>query len=301
MTALPRSATLNRPAKTPKRAPTVWGPVLLLLLPFLAVYLMFFIWPAVQTVYLSFTASGLTQTGALVGLTNFKTLLADPEFWAALQHTVYFAVLTVVPLTIIGMLMALLTQAGGRLRRVAQAIYFIPYVLPVSVATLIWQWVLNPNLGVVNAVTNSQTAWFADPNLAMPAVAAVTIWWTVGFNMLLFLAGLQNIAQETYEAAALDGAQGFQVFRYITWPALWPTTALVLTLQLVASFKIFSQVYLLTGGGPFDSTRVVLEYMYDTAFTNTDAGYASAIAVAFFVVILLLTLLQNLLLNRGRS
>jgi len=297
MTAVQSTTQLNRP----KRAPTIWGPVIFLLLPFLVVYLLFFIWPALQTVYLSFTQSGLTQTGPLIGLANFKTLLADPDFWASLLHTAYFSVLTVIPLTAIGMATAMLTKAGGRLRRVAQAVFFIPYVLPVSVATLIWQWVLNPNLGVVNAVTNSQTAWFADPNLAMPAVAAVTVWWTVGFNMLLFLAGLQNIPLETYEAAELDGARGFQVFRYITWPALWPTTALVLTLQLVASFKIFSQVYLLTGGGPFNSTRVVLEYMYDTAFTNTDAGYASAIAVVFFVVILVLALLQNLLLNRGRS
>jgi multiple sugar transport system permease protein len=289
------------PTRPPRRAPTIWGPVVFLLLPFLAIYLLFFIWPAIQTVMLSFTNSGLTQTGRYVGLSNFRTLIADPAFWDSLLHTVYFALLTVIPLTAIGMVMALLTLAGGRLRRAAQAVFFIPYVLPVSVVTLIWQWVLNPTLGVVNASTGSQTAWFADPTLAMPAVAAVTVWWSVGFNMLLFLAGLQNIPQDVYEAAALDGASGPQVFRAITWPALWPTTALVLTLQLVASFKIFAQVYLLTAGGPFDSTRVVLEYMYDTAFTNTDAGYASAIAVAFFVVILLLALLQTRLLNRRRA
>ncbi|CAM3631823.1 Sugar ABC transporter permease [Deinococcus saxicola] len=296
MTVLDQPAALRKP----RRAATQWGPVVLLLLPFLALYLLFFVWPAVQTVVLSFTNSGLTQTGAYVGMSNFRTLLTDASFWDSLKHTVYFSFLTVIPLTAIGMGLALLTL-GGRLRRVAQAAFFIPYVLPVSVVTLVWQWILNPSLGVINAVTGSQTAWFSDPALAMPAVAAVTIWWTVGFNMLLFLAGLQNIPQEIYEAAALDGAERFTVFRYITWPALWPTTALVLTLQLVASFKIFSQVYLLTGGGPFDSTRVVLEYMYDTAFTNTDAGYASAIAVAFFVVILLLTLLQNALLGRSRS
>ena len=289
------------PRKAQRRAPTVWGPVFFLLLPFLAVYALFFVWPALQTLFLSLTSSGLTQTGAFIGLTNFRTLMADPSFWDSLLHTAYFSLLTVIPLTATGMMLALLTTGGGRLRRVAQAVFFIPYVLPVSVATLIWQWVLNPTLGVVNAATGSEVSWFSDPGLAMPAVAAVTVWWTVGFNMLLFLAGLQNIAQETYEAAALDGAQGFQVFRYITWPSLWPTTALVLTLQLVASFKIFSQVYLLTGGGPFDSTRVVLQYMYDTAFTNTDAGYGSAIAVAFFVVILLLTLFQSLVLNRRQA
>ncbi|MDB5044490.1 MAG: permease component of ABC-type sugar transporter [Deinococcus sp.] len=298
MTAINSSTTTPKPRKN---APSVWGPVVFLLLPFLAVYLMFFVWPAIHTVVLSFTNSGLTQTGAFVGLTNFKTLLADASFWDSLRHTAYFSLLTVIPLTAVGMILALLTQAGGRLRRVAQAIFFIPYVLPVSVATLIWQWVLNPSLGVVNAVTGSETSWFSDPALAMPAVAAVTVWWTVGFNMLLFLAGLQNIPQDVYEAASLDGAQGFQVFRYITWPSLWPTTTLVLTLQLVASFKIFSQVYLLTAGGPFDTTRVVLVYMYNTAFTDTNAGYASAIAVAFFIAILLLTLAQNFLLSRTRS
>lgn len=297
MTAI-KSSTIP---KTRRNTASVWGPAVLLLLPFLAVYVAFFIWPAIQTIVLSFTNSGLTETGAFVGLTNFKTLMADASFWDSLRHTAYFSLLTVIPLTAVGMMLAMLTKAGGRLRQFAQAVFFIPYVLPVSVATLIWQWVLNPSLGVVNAVTGSETAWFSDPALAMPAVAAVTIWWTVGFNMLLFLAGLQNIPQDVYEAASLDGAQGFQVFRYITWPSLWPTTTLVLTLQLVASFKIFSQVYLLTGGGPFDSTRVVLVYMYNTAFTDTNAGYASAIAVAFFIAILLLTLVQNFLLSRTRS
>ncbi len=135
----------------------------------------------------------------------------------------------------------------------------------------------------------------------MPTVAAVTLWWTVGFNMLLFMAGLQTVPKEVREAAELDGANPWQVFRHVTWPLLWPTTSLVLLLQVIASLKIFAQVYLLTAGGPGSSTRVLLEYMFDTGFTNLETGYASTIAVAIFLVIAGISAVQGrLLAGAGR-
>jgi multiple sugar transport system permease protein len=134
----------------------------------------------------------------------------------------------------------------------------------------------------------------------MPAVAAVTVWWTVGFNMLLFLAGLQNISPDVYEAASIDGANAFEQFIHITCPLIWPVTSLVLVLQLIAQFKIFDQVYLLTQGGPYNSTMVVLLYMYRQAFQQNRGGYASAVAIALVVIMLLISAIQFRLLQGKR-
>jgi len=154
---------------------------------------------------------------------------------------------------------------------------------------------------VINYLTGSTVAWFADPTWAMPGVAAVTIWWTVGFNMLLFIAGLQNISSELYEAAALDGATALQRFLFITCPLIWPVTSLVLILQLILQFKIFDQVYLLTLGGPYNSTTVVLFYMYRLAFQQNRGGYAATVAIVLVAVIIVGSALQFRLLNVRRK
>lgn len=276
----------------------------LLLAPFLAVFLLFFLLPAVQTFWLSLTDSSLTRTSDFVGLANYATLVRDPSFWESLLATFWFALLTVVPLTVLGLVMALLvdhyTTRHGRLGGLLQSLYFLPYVLPISVMTLLAEWMLNPTGGLVNRLLGMQRAWFADVHWAMPAVAMATVWWTVGFNMLMFLAGLRNIPREQYEAAALDGARGFALFRHITWPALRPVAATACVLQLIASLKVFGQTYILTTGGPFNTTRVTLHYMYETAFTQSDAGYAAAIAMAFVFVVVVLSLVQGWLLGRAR-
>ncbi len=264
----------------------------LMLAPFVLAYLLFFLWPALQTVRLSFTESGLTDTKSYVGLANYAQLIADDDFWSALVQTGYFALLTVVPLTALGLGMALLVNRLTRLRGLVQAIFFLPYVLPVAVMTLIFGWLYHPVYGLINGIFGGTRAWLNDVNWAMPSVALATIWWTVGFNMLLFVAGLKNIPTELYEAAELDGANRWEQFRYITWPQLRPTTGLVFMLQLIGSCKIFAQPYILTGGGPFNTTRVVLQYMYEQGFPSQNAGYASAIACAFLIVVLALALAQ---------
>ncbi|WP_245588630.1 carbohydrate ABC transporter permease [Deinococcus pimensis] len=291
----PMSARVTRRGRARRSAALTAA---LMLAPFLLAYLLFFIFPVLRAAQFSVTDSSLTETGRYIGPSNYVRLVQDPDFWSSLKNTGYFALLTVIPVTALGLLVAIAVNRLILARNFVQALFFLPYVLPVSVVTLLWQWILNSSFGIVHALTGSDVAWFNTVSTAMPTVAVVTIWWTVGFNMLLFLAGLQNIPKEVYEAASLDGAQGLGLFRFITWPLLWPVTTLLLTLQLISSLKIFAQVYILTAGGPFNSTRVVLEYMYDTAFQNLDAGYASAIAVAFFVVILLVSLLQAALLSR---
>jgi multiple sugar transport system permease protein len=271
-------------------------PAMLLLSPFLLAFALFLAWPALQTAYMSLTESSLTRTGDFVGLDNFAELVRDEAFWQSLGATVWFAVLTVVPNTVLGLVMALLVHGRRRGKSVLQAIFFLPFVLPVSVMTLITAWILHPTFGLANALLGGERAWLTDVNWAMPSVAIATIWWTVGFPMLMFLAGLNNIPAELYEAAELDGARGLQLFRYVTWPALQPVLATVMMLQLINSLKIFSQPYILTGGGPFNTTRVTLHYMYETAFVYGNAGYAAAIAMAFLLMVLALSALQAVLM-----
>jgi multiple sugar transport system permease protein len=267
-------------------------PAWLLLAPFLAAFGLFFFLPALETLWLSLTESSLTRTSAFVGLDNYHTLLNDPSFWDSVGNTFYFSLLTVIPLCAVGLLMAMLVDRFTRVQGWLQGTFFLPFVLPISVMTLIADWMLQPSSGVVNHILGGQRAWLADPHWALPAVAIGTIWWTVGFNMLLFLAGLRNIPAELYEAAALDGARGFTLFRTITWPALRPVATTALILQMIASLKVFGQTYILTSGGPFNTTRVALHYMYETAFTQSDAGYAAAVAMAFVAIVILLSLLQ---------
>jgi multiple sugar transport system permease protein len=285
-----REARVHTASKTRLnwRAATAWA----MLAPFLTAYGVFFLWPAVETLRLSFTDSGLTSTRGYVGFANYADLIQDADFWGAVQHTAYFALLTVIPLTALGLLLAILvnlllsTKGWKTVGAIAQALFFLPFVLPVAVMTLIFSWMMHPNFGIVNQLIGGTRAWLNDVTWAMPMVAIATIWWTVGFNMLLFLAGLRNIPTELYEAAALDGATRFATFRYITWRQLRPVTAVVFMLQLLASLKIFAQPYIMTNGGPFNSTRVILQYMYETGFTNQNVGYASAVACAFLFIVL---------------
>jgi len=271
------------------------------LVPFLLFYGVFLIYPAIQVGLLSLSNSDLAGRGQFIGFANYLELAGDRDFWASLWHTLYFILLTVVPNTAVGFLFALLIVRLSRIRLAILSAFFLPYILPVSVVTTAAIWLLDANFGIVSYIFNSQIAWFADPTFAMPGVALVTIWWTVGFNMLLFIAGLQNISADLYEASALDGANGLQRFLFITCPLILPVASLVLILQLILQFKIFDQVYLLTHGGPYNSTVVVLFYMYSEAFQLNRGGYGATIAVVLVIIIIAVSALQFRLLNLGRS
>ncbi|MEM7737735.1 MAG: sugar ABC transporter permease [Deinococcota bacterium] len=281
----------------------MWRDALLFVTPFVLLYLLFFIYPTFRVFQLSLTEAPLIGEGRFIGLENYRRLMEDRLFWRSLRNTFYFVLLTVIPNTFVGLLFALMVIRLKRLRSVVLAAFFLPYMLPVSVVTLVWQWLLNPQFGILQPVfqlfTGESIAVFTNRTWAMPSVAFITVWWTVGFNMLLFISGLQGISKEYYEAASLDGANGLQKFGYITWPLLWPITALVLMLQLIAQLKIFDQMYLLTGGGPFNSTMVTLQYMYREAFQRFDGGYSSTIAMALFIIILVASLLQYRFLRAG--
>jgi multiple sugar transport system permease protein len=292
--------TVATPSMQQRRRRKRWPLGWVFVAPFLFFYGVFLIYPAIQVCYLSLTNSDIAGQGNFVGLQNYINLIGDQEFWASVGHTVYFVILTVVPNTAMGFFLALLVVRLKRLRLAILSAFFLPYVLPVSVVTTAALWILDTNFGIANYLFGIAIAWFQDPTWAMPAVAAVTVWWTVGFNMLLFLAGLQNISPDVYEAASIDGATAFRQFIHITCPLIWPVTSLVLVLQLIAQFKIFDQVYLLTLGGPYNSTLVVLLYMYRQAFQQNRGGYASAVAIALVVIMVLISAIQFRLLQGKR-
>lgn len=276
-----------------------------LIAPFVFIFCLVFLYPTLRVIELSFTNAPLIGEGEWVGLANYQRLLTDNLFYTSLKNNGYFVLLTVIPTTAIALGIALMVnRLSGRLQAFILAVFFLPYVLPVSVVTQIWLWMLDFQFGILQPVfsmiTGKPVAVFKHPAWVMPMVAAVTIWWTNGFNVLLFIAGLRNIPSELYEAASLDGATRRQLFFKVTWPLLWPVTALVLTLQLILQLKIFDQVYLLSGGGPFNSSYVLLMMVYREAFQLNNGGYASAVALVLFVIIMAVSVLQFQLLRLGR-
>jgi multiple sugar transport system permease protein len=274
--------------------------------PFIVVFTTFFLYPLIEMVRISFTDAPLIGDGNWVGLENYAKLLSDRLFLTSLKNNGYFVLLTVVPTTVIALMIALaVSRLSGVKQTIAMSLFFLPYVLPVSVVTEIWAWMLDLQFGilqpVISLLAGKPIAVFKNPNWVMPMVAVVTIWWTNGFNVLLFIAGLRNIPTELYEAAALDGATTWQRFWRVTWPLLWPVTALVLTLQLILQLKIFDQIYLLSGGGPFNSSFVLLLKVYREAFQMNNGGYASAVATVLFLLIVVVSVLQFQLLRIRRN
>jgi multiple sugar transport system permease protein len=265
--------------------------------PFVLVYGVLFIYPTIQMVMLSFTDAPLIGGGAWVGLKNYAKLFSDRLFGVALWNTFYFILLTVIPGTLLGLLIAMgVNRLSGWKQSAVLACFFLPYMLPVSVVYLIWSWIFEPQYGIAQhlfmAISGERVPVFRRVSTFMPFVALVTNWWLVGFNVLLFIAGLRNIPAEIYEAASIDGATRWDKFRAITWPLIWPVTVLVLTIQLIAKLKIFDQVYLFSLGGRTDSTLVMVQFIYRQAFQRNQGGYAASIALVFFVIVLVLSVLQ---------
>jgi multiple sugar transport system permease protein len=239
-----------------------------------------------------------------VGFQNYSQALHDPDFWAALWHSVEFTIITTPPLVVFGLALALLANRAMPGRSLFRMAIFAPFVLPVTVVTLVWGWLYQPSFGLINgylAQLHLPTfAWLTDTRTAMPAVAITTIWWTIGFNFLLYLAGLQAIPREYYEASAVDGATGWDQLWHVTIPLLKRTTVIVLILQLLASLKVFGQIYAMTGGGPDFSTRSEVEYVYEQGFTAYHLGYAAAMSFLFFIVLLAVSAFQFGLFARRR-
>jgi len=278
----------------------------LLLAPFIVIYAVLFIYPSLRMVQVSFTNAPLIGDGHFVGLQNFNRLLHDRLFSTAIWDTVYFVVLSVIPSTILGLVVALgVNRLKGWAQSVALACFFLPYILPVSLVYRIWEWMLDKDFGIAQFAImpftgGAHVSIFRTIPFFMPAVGLITVWWLLGFNVLLFIAGLRNINREIYEAASLDGAGRWTQFRKITWPLIWPVTVLVLTIQFILQLKIFDQVYLFSDGGRQDATMVMVQYIYKQAFQQNHGGLGAAASLVLFIVIVVFSVLQfQLLRSRG--
>jgi len=274
----------------------------LFIAPFGIFYLLFLVWPVIYMFVTSFYNTTLVKTGfgTFVGLANYEEMLTKPEFWSAMWHTIQFTLYTVPPLVVLAFVLAILANRVRRGSWFFRLAFFVPFILPSAAIALIWQFIFSPSTGLWNsfqaALGDEEPApILGTPNLAMIGIAVTTVWWTIGFNFILYLAGLQDIPRELYEAASVDGASQWQQIRSITIPLLSRTTTLIVLLQIIASLKIFDQVFLMTQGGPGISTQVLLGLVATTAFTDYRVGAASTASVLLFLIIILVTLGRQLI------
>lgn len=264
--------------------------------PFLILYVLILVYPLILGFALSFQRVDLFGGGVWVGLANYGRLAGDPVFTQALINTFKVALMIVPTLTVLCLLLALALNRGTRDAAIFRGIFFSSSVLSVTIVTLIWRFILAPDAGLLGEAW-SAAGWaplpfLSDPDLALPALAITTIWWSIGLPMMLFLAGLQQIPEDVYEAAALDNANRWTTFRRVTLPALRRTVILVIMLQTAAQLQMFGQSQLLTAGGPSGASRTIVLYIFETAFGQWALGYATAMAEILFLLILLITLTQ---------
>jgi multiple sugar transport system permease protein len=276
--------------------------------PFLLVYAVFLIWPVFLGVRMSFGNDNIAGGGGeFVGFDNYAEALSDPDMWSSLWNTVWFTILSTVPLVLIGLVMGLLAHGLRFVEWVWRLSWFAPFLLPSGVIGLLWLWIIYPaDFGFADQLLavfglDPGIGWLSDSRYAMLSIVLTTVWWTVGFNFLLYLAALQSIPAHLYEAAELDGANAWQRLWHITLPMLRRTTGVVVILQLLHSLKIFDQVYIMTQGGPDDATRPILQYVYQQGFTGYRIGYASAVSYIFFALIVIVSLIHLRLARRNRQ
>jgi len=271
----------------------------LFLLPYLVVFVLFRFGPVVGGFLTSLTSWSIVGTPRFVGLANYRALASDPLFYTALKNTCYFLVLTAPALVLGGFLLALLLNRPLWGRGAARVLIFAPYAMMSAVVGILWNWILDSNFGLLNfylaRLHLGPIPWLSSEAAAMPAIALTTVWWTVGYNMVIFLAGLQEIPHELQEAARIDGAGAWQVLWSITVPLLRPTTFVVVMLTIINTFQVFDQVYVMTGGGPGTATLTLVQYLYFQAFETFRLGYGSAIAYVTFAILLALSWLHRFL------
>ena len=269
---------------------------LIFVAPFLLLYLSLLIWPLLHGFVLSFQRGDLFGGRTFVGLENYGRLINDPVFLQSLGNTFKVTLMVVPLLTVIALALALALNKPGRTAAIYRGIFFSSSVLSVTIVTLIWRFVLTPDAGLLAEVYETlglqPLPFLSDPDLALPSLAVTTIWWSIGLPMMLFLAGLQQIPEDIYEAAALDRASRWTTFWKVTLPSLRRTVVLVVMLQTAAQLQMFGQAQLLTAGGPGGASRPVVLFIYETAFGRWELGYASATAQVLFALILIATLIQ---------
>lgn len=271
-------------------------------LPSLVGFVVFMGIPMVVGLILSFCSWDMLTSAQWVGLDNYRQLIDDPLVWRSLRNTLYFAALTIPGTILVSLGLALATNGVGALFKTYRVFFFIPVLCSMVAVSLLWKWVYNEQFGILNWVLGKvgigPVGWLNDPALSMISVSVAAIWKHMGYYMVLFLAGLQAIPGHLYEAARIDGASRWRQFWNITLPLLSPTLFFVLIMSVIGSFQVFDQIYVMTQGGPGDSTLVLNYYLWQNAFQYFKMGYASSLAYGLFFLILVVTMLQVKFLNK---
>ncbi len=262
------------------------------ILPALLGTLIFIIVPVICSFGLSFTSWDMLNPIKFVGLKNYQLLFQEGLFYKILLNTVTFAISTSVFGVIIPLIFAAILNSKVRGSEFFKCAYFLPFITPMVVIGIVWAWIFDPNIGFLNQFLHIHINWLYDSKFAMPALIIVSVWKLIGYNMIIFLSAFSSISHSLFEAAKIDGANAFQTFKNITIPLLSPTIFFVVIITAISSFQVFDLIYLMTQGGPFDSTNVLVYSIYKNAFEYFNIGKASAVAYVLFVIILVLTLLQ---------
>jgi multiple sugar transport system permease protein len=301
--ARPRPVTTapRRRARRSHRGEALVG--LAMTTPAVVLLLVFFVVPVALMFGLAFTNARLIspRPAEFTGVENFTSLYGDSLFWASLRNTAYFAVIVVPVQAGLALVLAMLVNAKVRGRNFFRTVYFIPVVTSMVVVSLLWRFIYEPDgllnqlIGAVSFGAWHGTDWLNNSSTAMPAIMIMSIWQAVGFLMVIWLAGLQTISADLYEAAALDGASGWRLFRNVTWPGLLQTRTFVLITITIAAFSLFTQISVMTQGGPLDSTTTVVFMAVRTGYEQHATGYAAAVSLVFFVIVLAISLAQRFL------
>jgi len=272
--------------------------------PGLLLFAVFTFFALILTLYLTFHRWSIIEPDKpFIGFDNYRRLAEDESFHRAAINTIYFTGASVPFTMLIGLGIALLLNQPLWGRSIFRTIYFLPIVTPFVVVSIVWKWLYQPDYGLFNFyllkthLIDQPLLWLSDQQLAMPAVILMSIWGGIGYSMIIYLAGLQAVPQELYDAAAVDGAGPWARLRYITIPMLRPTTLFLLVIGVIGSFQVFTQIFIMTSGGPVERTTTMVFFIYRTAFINFDMGYASTLAYALFLMLLVFTGI-NLRLNR---
>lgn len=262
------------------------------ILPALLGTLIFIVIPVICSFGLSFTKWDLLNPIRFVGLDNYKEIFSDALFFKIFWNTVVFAISTSVLGVIIPLILACILNSKIRGSEFYKTAYFLPFITPMIVIGVVWEWIFDPNIGLLNHILHLHINWLYDTHFAMPALIIVSVWKLIGYNMVIFLSSLSGISQSMFEAAKIDGATPFQTFKNVTIPLLSPSIFFVVIITAISSFQVFDLIYLMTQGGPLDSTNVLVYAIYKNAFEYFNVGKASAIAYVLFFIILVLTLVQ---------
>jgi multiple sugar transport system permease protein len=272
----------------------------LFILPYLIAFVLFMLVPTIWGFYISLTSWGGLSAGRFIGLSNYAEALQADAFWQSVRNTLWYTVLLVPVLTALGLTAAVFVNQKFAGFALARVFFYSPYVMAVTVTGLLWMWILDTNVGVFNYYLGqlipyfriNKIPWLGSDQLAMPSIVIATIWWLLGYQMVIFLAGLQDIPAELYDASRIDGATSWQSFWRITLPLLQPTLTFVIITNVIGALRVFGQMFLMTQGGPAGATTSVVLYIYMSGFQAFRFGYAAAVSFLLFLGILVFTLVQ---------